>query len=72
MGREEKVYGLIDLDGSQPDAWRYVVEVQHAGKPADATGYPDTGRLAFLTRKSQLVGPQIHSPTAANGVPSIE
>jgi len=25
--------------GSQPDAWRYVREVQDAGKPADATGY---------------------------------
>jgi NAD(P)-dependent dehydrogenase (short-subunit alcohol dehydrogenase family) len=28
-----------DLDGSQPDAWRYLVEVEAAGKPADATGY---------------------------------
>ena len=27
------------LDGSQPDAWRYVIEVQDAGKPADVTGY---------------------------------
>ncbi len=34
-----KVYGFTDLDGSQPDAWRYIVEVQEAGKPADATGY---------------------------------
>jgi len=34
-----KVYDFTDLDGSQPDAWRYVVEVQDAGKPADATGY---------------------------------
>ncbi|GEP60213.1 hypothetical protein RSO01_73790 [Reyranella soli] len=34
-----KVYGFTDLDGSQPDAWRYVVEVQDAGKPADVTGY---------------------------------
>ena len=34
-----KVYGFTDLDGSRPDAWRYVVEVQDAGKPADATGY---------------------------------
>ena len=34
-----KVYGFTDLDGSQPDAWRYIVEVQDAGKPADATGY---------------------------------
>jgi NAD(P)-dependent dehydrogenase (short-subunit alcohol dehydrogenase family) len=32
-------YGLTDLDGSAPDAWRYVVEVQDAGKPADTTGY---------------------------------
>ena len=34
-----KVYGFTDLDGSRPDAWRYMVEVQDAGKPADVTGY---------------------------------
>ena len=34
-----KEYGFTDLDGSRPDAWRYVVEVQDAGKPADVTGY---------------------------------
>jgi NAD(P)-dependent dehydrogenase (short-subunit alcohol dehydrogenase family) len=34
-----RIYGFTDLDGSQPDAWRYLVEVQDAGKPADATGY---------------------------------
>ena len=34
-----QVYGFTDLDGSRPDAWRYVPEVQDAGKPADATGY---------------------------------
>ncbi len=38
-GQLAKVYGFTDLDGSQPDAWRYVVEVQDAGKPADVTGY---------------------------------
>lgn len=32
-------YGLTDLDGSRPDAWRYIEEVQDPGKPADATGY---------------------------------
>ncbi|MFB7087702.1 SDR family oxidoreductase [Streptomyces sp. NPDC056296] len=32
-------YGFTDLDGSRPDAWRYVVEVQDADKPADVTGY---------------------------------
>jgi NAD(P)-dependent dehydrogenase (short-subunit alcohol dehydrogenase family) len=34
-----KVYGFTDLDGSRPDCWRYLVEVQEAGKPADVTGY---------------------------------
>jgi NAD(P)-dependent dehydrogenase (short-subunit alcohol dehydrogenase family) len=32
-------YGFTDVDGSQPDAWRYLVEVQDAGRPADPTGY---------------------------------
>ncbi|MEV0732557.1 SDR family oxidoreductase [Polymorphospora sp. NPDC050346] len=32
-------YGFTDLDGSRPDCWRYIVEVQDAGKPADVTGY---------------------------------
>jgi len=38
-GQLARVYGFTDLDGSQPDAWRYVVEVQDAGKSADVTGY---------------------------------
>jgi NAD(P)-dependent dehydrogenase (short-subunit alcohol dehydrogenase family) len=38
-GQLAKIYGFTDLDGSQPDAWRYVPEVQDAGKPADTTGY---------------------------------
>jgi NAD(P)-dependent dehydrogenase (short-subunit alcohol dehydrogenase family) len=32
-------YGFTDVDGSQPDCWRYMVEVQDAGRPADPTGY---------------------------------
>ena len=32
-------YGFTDLDGSRPDCWRYMVEVQDPGRPADATGY---------------------------------
>ena len=32
-------YGFTDLDGSQPDCWRYLVEVQDAGRPADPAGY---------------------------------
>ncbi|WP_169083971.1 SDR family oxidoreductase [Paenibacillus sp. PL91] len=38
-GKLAQVYGFYDLDGSQPDCWRYLVEVQDAGKPADAKGY---------------------------------
>ncbi len=34
-----KIYGFTDLDGSRPDAWRYLDEVQDLGKPADTTGY---------------------------------
>lgn len=32
-------YGFTDLDGSRPDCWRYLTEVQEAGLPADAEGY---------------------------------
>ena len=38
-GQLAKIYGFTDIDGSQPDAWRYIAEVERAGKPADATGY---------------------------------
>ncbi|KRV51278.1 short-chain dehydrogenase [Wenjunlia vitaminophila] len=38
-GQLAREYGFTDLDGSQPDAWRYLAEVQDAGKPADVTGY---------------------------------
>src|SRR6266850_4248837 len=38
-GQLAKIYDFTDLDGSQPDAWRYVTEVEDAGKPADTTGY---------------------------------
>ncbi len=32
-------YGVTDVDGSQPDCWRYVVEVQDANLPATEIGY---------------------------------
>ncbi|MFF1658821.1 SDR family oxidoreductase [Streptomyces sp. NPDC058249] len=38
-GQLAQVYGFTDRDGSRPDAWRYLVEVQDAGKPADTAGY---------------------------------
>ncbi|MFF4101823.1 SDR family oxidoreductase [Streptomyces sp. NPDC001903] len=34
-----RAYGFTDLDGSRPDAWRYLVEVQDRGLPADVSGY---------------------------------
>jgi NAD(P)-dependent dehydrogenase (short-subunit alcohol dehydrogenase family) len=38
-GELARMYGFTDVDGSQPDCWRYMVEVQDPGRPADTTGY---------------------------------
>jgi len=38
-GELARDYDFTDLDGSQPDCWRYLVEVQNPGRPADPTGY---------------------------------
>ena len=38
-GGVAKEYGFTDVDGSRPDCWRYMVEVQETDKPPDATGY---------------------------------
>jgi NAD(P)-dependent dehydrogenase (short-subunit alcohol dehydrogenase family) len=38
-GQLAREYGFTDLDGSAPDAWRYIVEVQDAGKPPDTASY---------------------------------
>ncbi|MBD2862255.1 SDR family oxidoreductase [Paenibacillus oceani] len=38
-GQLAQEYDFCDLDGSKPDCWRYIVEVQQAGKPADPSGY---------------------------------
>ena len=32
-------YGFTDVDGSRPDAWRYLVEVQDAGLPPNPDAY---------------------------------
>jgi NAD(P)-dependent dehydrogenase (short-subunit alcohol dehydrogenase family) len=34
-----RTYGLTDVDGSRPDCWRYLVEIQDAGRPATEIGY---------------------------------
>jgi NAD(P)-dependent dehydrogenase (short-subunit alcohol dehydrogenase family) len=38
-GQLARIYGFTDLDGSRPDAWRYMIEAPDAGKNADVTGY---------------------------------
>jgi NAD(P)-dependent dehydrogenase (short-subunit alcohol dehydrogenase family) len=38
-GELARDYGFTDVDGSQPDCWRYLVEIQDRGLPADPTGY---------------------------------
>jgi hypothetical protein len=39
-GQLAQVYGFTDLDGTQPDCWRYMVEVvERAGAAADDSGY---------------------------------
>ncbi len=38
-GQLAQVYGFTDLDGTQPDCWRYMVEVVEADGPAGDAGY---------------------------------
>jgi NAD(P)-dependent dehydrogenase (short-subunit alcohol dehydrogenase family) len=39
-GQLAQVYGFTDLDGTQPDCWRYMVEVvETSGTPAGDSGY---------------------------------
>jgi NAD(P)-dependent dehydrogenase (short-subunit alcohol dehydrogenase family) len=38
-GQLAREYGFTDVDGSQPDAWRYLVEVQDPGLPPDPGPY---------------------------------
>ena len=38
-GALAKVYGFTDVDGSQPDVWRYIEEVQETGREADMSQY---------------------------------
>ena len=34
-----RTYGVTDADGTQPDCWRYLVEIQDPGRPATELGY---------------------------------
>ncbi|MDN5853880.1 MAG: SDR family oxidoreductase [Actinomycetia bacterium] len=38
-GELARTYGLTDVDGSRPNAWAYVEEVQDTGRPANVAGY---------------------------------
>ena len=34
-----RTYGFTDTDGTRPDCWRYLVEIQDPGRPATEAGY---------------------------------
>jgi NAD(P)-dependent dehydrogenase (short-subunit alcohol dehydrogenase family) len=34
-----RTYGITDMDGTRPDCWRYLVEIQLPGRPATELGY---------------------------------
>ena len=34
-----RTYGVTDIDGTQPDCWRYLVEIQEPGREATELGY---------------------------------
>ncbi len=38
-GQLAKVYGFTDLDGSQPDCWAFMAEVQEGGKQGTVDDY---------------------------------
>jgi NAD(P)-dependent dehydrogenase (short-subunit alcohol dehydrogenase family) len=38
-GQLARVYGFTDVDGSQPDAWRYLLDEERLGRPPDAAAY---------------------------------
>jgi len=38
-GALAQAYGFTDVDGTRPDAWRYIVEHRERGRSADDTGY---------------------------------
>ena len=38
-GQLARVYGFTDTDGSRPDCWAYVTEIEDPGLPARETGY---------------------------------
>ena len=38
-GQLARIYDFTDVDGSQPDAWRYLIDVENVGKAADVAAY---------------------------------
>jgi hypothetical protein len=34
-----RIYGVTDTDGSRPDCWTYLTEIQAPGLPARENGY---------------------------------
>ena len=60
-------YGFTDLDGSRPDCWRYLVEVQDAGKPAGRDGLPLMELVAVATVESPLTDRAIGAEAGRRG-----
>ena len=38
-GQLARIYDFTDVDGSQPDAWRYLIDVENVGKAVDVAAY---------------------------------
>jgi hypothetical protein len=55
-GELARAYGFTDVDGSRPDCWRYLVEVQEAGKPPDqpATAEAQSGHADVRSRDQRV------------------
>jgi hypothetical protein len=39
VGQLVRVYGFTDVDGSQPDSWRYIEQVRETDQQADFSDY---------------------------------
>jgi hypothetical protein len=38
-GQLARIYGVTDTDGSRPDGWSYITEIEAPGLPAREAGY---------------------------------
>jgi NAD(P)-dependent dehydrogenase (short-subunit alcohol dehydrogenase family) len=55
-GQLAKIYGFTDLDGSQPDAWRYVVESRTQASPPTSPAIAEPAKRTPFGRTVSLPG----------------